>query len=206
MQKTISRLPADEAGLLDLGAVLGQNQAFGAVAGRCSSARAEGIRRLREERTYKRCTPHWQDFCPRYLKMSRSQADEIIALWEEFGAGYFELAQLTRISAETYRAILPAVKDGALHFNGEELELNPNNAQKVAAAVTELRRTVKKPARQIEMHERIAELDSRCKGIVAELAEIAVKERHGENWLLFAGVLSRHFDALERLGRANGVL
>jgi hypothetical protein len=33
--------------------------------------------------------------------MTSNHADRIIRLWQEFGAGYFELAQLTRVSAET---------------------------------------------------------------------------------------------------------
>ena len=57
------------------------------------------------------------------LKISGSEADKIIRLWEEFGASYFELAQLIRISPEGYRAIEPAVKDGALHHEGEAIEL-----------------------------------------------------------------------------------
>jgi hypothetical protein len=84
------RAEADE--LVDLGMVLGQNQAFGFLAGRCSAAQAAGIRRLRNEKLYKRATEHWKEFCPQYLKMSGSQADNIIRLWEEFGAGYFEMA------------------------------------------------------------------------------------------------------------------
>ena len=109
--------------VLDLGVVLGQNQAFGLIAGRCSAAQAESIRRIRTEQLYKRVAEHWRDFCPQYLKMSGSQADNIIRLWEEFGAGYFEVAQLTRVSPETYRAIEPAVENGVLNLNGEQIEL-----------------------------------------------------------------------------------
>jgi hypothetical protein len=42
-----SELPADDAELLDLGSVLGQNLTFGLVAGRCSAAQAASLRRLR---------------------------------------------------------------------------------------------------------------------------------------------------------------
>ena len=36
----LSELPAESAALLDLGVALGQNHAFGLIAGRCSAAQA----------------------------------------------------------------------------------------------------------------------------------------------------------------------
>ena len=206
MEKSTTQPPVDDTGLLDVGIALGQNQAFGIISGRCSAAQAAGLRRLREEKNYKRCTPHWEDFCPNYLKISRSEADKIIRLWEEFGAGYFEVSQLTRISPETYRAIQPVVKEGALHFDGEALELHVENSRKIAAAVAELRRRAsgKKSARP-EMHQRLAELDKRCTALILELQEISQKERHGENWLQFTRVLERLFSALQRINTENGL-
>src|SRR5690348_1913910 len=62
MKEPISEPPAESAGLIDLGVVLGQNQAFAIVAGRCSAAQAAGLQRLREQRLYKTCTPHWAEF------------------------------------------------------------------------------------------------------------------------------------------------
>ena len=206
MDKSTTAPPVDDTGLLDLGVALGRNQAFGLIAGRCSAAQAAGLRRLREQKKYQRCTPHWEDFCPNYLKMSRSEADKIIRLWEEFGAGYFEVAQLTRISPETYRAIEPAVKEGALHFDGEALELDVENSRKIAAAVAELRRRAStKKSAQPEMHQRLAELDKRCTAMILEFAEISQKERHGENWLQFTRVLERLFSALQRIKTENGM-
>src|SRR5690349_25180288 len=113
MQEPISRLPADDAGLLDLGSVMGQCHTFGAIAGLCSAAQAATLKRLREERCYLRVSANWRAFCTDYLKMSQTQADHIIQLWDEFGAGYFELAQLTRISPATYRAVAPTIHNGA---------------------------------------------------------------------------------------------
>jgi hypothetical protein len=208
MKEPLSEVPAESAGLLDLGVVLGQNQAFAIMAGRCSAAQAAGLQRLREQRLYKSCTPHWEEFCTQHLKMSRGEADKIIRLWEEFGAGYFEVAQLTRISAETYRAIAPSVKEGALHFHGEPIELNAENSRKVASAVAELRRTLpaKKPAQQLAMHERIGVLDKRCTAILSEFEEISRRERSGENWLLFTSVLLRVHSGLGRITLENGLV
>ena len=159
--------------VLELGVVLGQSQAFGLVAGRCSAAQAESIHRLRTQKLYKSVTDHWGDFCPQFLKMSSSQADNIIRLWEEFGAGYFELAQLTRVSPETYRAIEPAVENGVLNLNGEQIELTLENSRKVAAAVAEVRRSLPaKPVAELPFPERVARLDRLCQELIQEFTAI----------------------------------
>lgn len=205
MNSSNPELPAEVGDLLDLGTILGQNLAFGLIAGRCSAAQATSLRRLRESKSYKRVTPQWADFCAQFLKMSRTQVDQIIHLLDEFGPGYFELSQLTRISPETYRAIAPAVKNGVLQFQGESIELSAENSRKVAAAVAELRNALprrkagKQGARSTEMHVRIAQLDKKCTVMIAEFSEIARKERCGENWLAFVSVLERMASALGRL-------
>ena len=75
-----------EAALLDLGVVLGQTHAFGLIAGRCPAAQAEGLRRLRENKLYKRLSETWDDFCRDYLQISKREADRTIHLLEEFGS------------------------------------------------------------------------------------------------------------------------
>ena len=121
---------------------MGQTHAFGMVAGRCTAAQATDLKRLREEKLYKAYAATWDEFCRTHLKISKTEADRTIRLLEEFGPDYFDLSALTRISRETYRAIAPVVKDGALHFNGEAIPLQPENSRKVTAAVSELRRTI----------------------------------------------------------------
>jgi hypothetical protein len=191
--------------LLDLGELLGQNHAFATVAGRCSAAQASAIRRLREEKLYKHCSLHWSEFCGTHLRMSKTQADCIIRQLEQFGAGYFEIAQLTRISPETYRAIQPSMKDGVLHFQGETIALNEGNSQKVAAAVAELRRTARqKPAAQPDVPARLKALERRCDGMVDEFTQISKIERYGENWLMLVATLDKVRGALNRLDLENG--
>ena len=204
MQESIPQPSADAADSLDLGMLLGQNLAFGMVAGRCSAAQAEALRRLREEKVYKRRSTTWKEFCPQYLNMSSSQADRIIRLWEEFGAGYFELAQLTRISSETYRAVEPAVKEGALHFNGDVIELDPRNAEKVASAVAELRRNMPAPEpRELEMSERLDALEKRCAAVLIEFDAIARQKCEKEDWDRFAIVLNCASALLRRIEIEN---
>ena len=160
-------LPAEIAEALEAGVTLGQSRAFGLVAGRCSAAQAEGLQRLRDEKKYLKIAPTWRDFCRRYLNISGTQADRVIHLWQEFGAGYFEIAQLTRISPETYRAIQPSLRDGAIHLNGEAIALDPENAHKVAAAVAELRRGLPapEPAHDSPIHEHLDTLEKRSEAL-----------------------------------------
>ncbi|MFY9728079.1 MAG: hypothetical protein WB579_24925 [Bryobacteraceae bacterium] len=197
----------DPASPLDPGSVLGQSHAFGLVAGRCSAAQAACLHRLRKTGAFHRLSPCWRDFCSRHLGIDGRNADKIIRLWEEFGATYFELAQLTSIPPDTYRALVPSIHDGALHLNGEVIELTPENSVRLAAAVAGFRRTVPpaKPRRQLQPHQQLAALDKRCDAIVAELQQFSRKERCGENWLQFTKVLSRLCAALNRLQLENGL-
>ena len=201
MEKSNSTAP------LDLGSVLGQSHAFGLVAGRCSAAQAACLHRLRQANGFQLVTPRWREFCSAHLGIDGRNADKIIRLWEEFGAPYFEVAQLTRIPPDTYRALAPAIHDGALHLNGEVIELLPENSRRLAAAVSGFRRAAppSKPVRQLAPHQRLAALDQRAIAFVAELREFSGKERCGENWLQFTGILSRLSAALNRLELENGL-
>ena len=177
MDQPVPELPAELAELLKLGEVLGQNQSFTIVSGRCSAAGAESLLRMRESRLYLRCASSWKQFCPKHLNISGTQADRIIRMWQQYGPGIFELSQLTRISPEFYRSIEPLIKDNALHFNDEAIELDPENAAKIAGAVAELRRTMPpappedKPAPAIP--DRMSALEKLCQTIVFEFHNLA---------------------------------
>lgn len=197
----------DLAATLDLGSALGQSHAYSLVAGRCSASQAACLHRIRTTRVYLHQSSCWRDFCSHHLGIDGRNADKIVHLWEEFGATYFELAQLTSISPDTYRALAPSIRDGALHLNGEVIDLAPENSPRLAAAIAGFRRTI--PAaqpRQLQPHERLAALDERCDAIIAELRQFSRKERCGENWLQFTRVLSRLSAALHRLELENGLL
>jgi len=203
MENLFPEIPAESAGLLTLGVALGENVAFGVVSGRTAAAQAACLQRVRDEKLFQALEPSWEQFCPKYLRISRAEADRTIRLWEEFGSGYFEMAQLTRVSPETYRAIAPAVKDGALHVNGEAIELNAENSRKVAAAVSRLRRAI--PGRTVS-RDPIEDLRRRSIALVQEFEEIAQKERDGENWPQLVALLRLLRSELTRIAAENGVV
>jgi len=135
----------DIPNLLNLGSVFGQSQAFGIVAGRCSAAQAACLHRLRRTNEFQLVTPRWREFCSHHLGIDGRNADKIVRLWEEFGAAYFELAQLTPIPPDTYRALAPSIREGALHLNGEAIELIPENSRRLATAIAAFRRAAPSP-------------------------------------------------------------
>ena len=130
---------------VNLARLLGRREAFSMVAARCSAADARILRQVRDEKLYLAVAQDWDEFCSVHLHMSRPSANRVIGWLNEFGPQYFEIAQLTRISPETYRAIAPSIQDGALHTDGEAIALIPENAEKISAAVAELRKPAPKP-------------------------------------------------------------
>jgi hypothetical protein len=163
--------------LLELGIIVGQSQTFGVLAGRCSAAQAQAIRRVREEKLYKGRCEKWEDFCPRYLRMCRAEADRIIRLLDEFGPAYFEFSHVARISPVVYRTIAPAVSEGVLHHNGEAIALTAENSRKVAAVIAEVRSALPKKSpqpsdRSQDVRRGIQELGQRCSEILAGLDKI----------------------------------
>ena len=196
-------LPPEIAEALQAGMALGQNQTFALVSGRCSAAQAEALLRLRESKCYLSLAKTWKEFCPRFLQMSYSQADRIIRCWQEFGPGFFELQKLISISPETYRSIEPAIREGALHFNDEAIELDPENSRRIVAAVSEMRRS--KPSRKSPpptLDERISDLDKRCDSMLAEFAELARLNAAGGEGERFATIVTRACAALQKLQKA----
>jgi hypothetical protein len=219
-EELLSELAAEDAALLELGVALGQNHAFGVIAGRCSAAQAETIRRLREENLYKRCCEKWDDFCPKYLKISRREADRTIKVLEEFGPAFFELSQLTRVSPETYRAIAPAIENGVLHFDGEDILLNADNSRKIAAAVAEMRSAIPKKspeqeslARQIDqimeesdLQNRLFKVEKCAMSIVKEFEKIASHESLGASRMFLKSSVSRVREEMNRIAAEIGAV
>jgi hypothetical protein len=125
---------------VELGTWLGRREAFAQLAGRCSAADAECIRKMREERQYRELGMNWEQFCKRKLGISKRGADLIIAQLNEFGPAYFLLAQMARVTPEEYRRISGSVRGQALLHAGEEIPIEAENAGRLAVAIEELRR------------------------------------------------------------------
>jgi len=170
MQELETTLPAADAGEFQLGMMLGTRKAFAAVAGRCSAADAECLRRICDQKLYLSRAASWEEFCPEYLGLSNRHANRIIRNLEEFGPDYFELAQLTRITPGQFRAIAPAIREKNIHVDGQAIALIPENSERVAAAVSELRRAAAPPA--ASMDERLSVLSRQVDRLLAEFEKL----------------------------------
>jgi len=125
---------------LELGQWLGRREAFGLIAGRCSAADVECLRRIRDERMYLGQANNWDQFCTEQVGASRRKVDQSIRHLEEFGPAFFHAAQLTRITAEEFRAIAPDVSAEGVRLDGEVIAFVPEERRRVAAAIAELGR------------------------------------------------------------------
>ncbi len=187
-----SLLSPDDA-QFELGQMLGSRRAFGTVAGRCSAADAACLRRMRDEKLYLSRANSWEEFCPQFLGLSKTQANRIIRYLDEFGAGYFELAQLTRITPDEFRALAPVVKDRSLHAGGEVIALLPENTDKIAAALEALRGQKPQAAHPFSA------LEKRCQSLASEFSRTAAKEKERLHRQQLAALVRRTIAALGRI-------
>src|ERR1022692_2158332 len=168
--------PSDPRAALDIGRLLGQRRAFGAVAGRCSAAHAQLLRRIRDEKLYLPVAPSWRAFCGAHLAITRRHADRLIGFLNRFGPTYFELAQLIGISHQQYLAIEPAVREDSLVVDGSAISVIPENAPKILAAVGAIlhpSRRNQRPVRTPEsLRDRIAALTSRGRAIANQFVAL----------------------------------
>jgi hypothetical protein len=120
---------------VDMGAWVGRQQAFAVIANQCSAAQALSLKQMKETACHDKLGLTWDDFCQRYIGLSRRHADRIISQYNEFGETYFRLASLAQISQEGYRQIAPAVEDNCIEIDGEQVPLVPENAARIRAFI-----------------------------------------------------------------------
>lgn len=139
---------SEDPAAVELGRFLGRREAFAVVAGRCSAAEAESVRRIRDSKLYKQVEPSWEQFCSKHLGVSRRHIDRTLRLLDELGPAYFHVAQIAHVTPEEYRAIQAHVGEDGVRIDGAVVALLPENSEQVSAAVAELlSRETPKPAR-----------------------------------------------------------
>jgi hypothetical protein len=123
---------------MEAGLWTGRQQAFDVIAGKCTAAKAAALKELRDSRAHEGLGLTWEQFCAQYAGISRSQADDVIRRYNELGADYFRLAEIARVSPETYQSIAPRVDNGSIELNGETIPLVPENTLKIRAGIRTL--------------------------------------------------------------------
>jgi len=124
-----------EVALAELGHVCGQRRALTAVSGRCSASTAAVLRNIRNNRLYRCLVDSWAEFCASRIHVSRRHADRIIALLDEFGPAYFELAELTGITPDQYRRIHPIIQQHGNSLTPDGLSLIPEKVDDIVVAI-----------------------------------------------------------------------
>jgi hypothetical protein len=151
---------------------LGRREAFSLMAGRCSAADVECMRRIRDRKMYLSRTQDWGEFCLKDLHMSKSNANHLIGLLDKFGPEYFHIAQITRISVAEYCAIEPAVSPRGIEANGEFIPLNTENHERIAAAISALR-AARGAKSEPEFQDRLAALDAAGNRLLKQLGDLS---------------------------------
>jgi hypothetical protein len=157
--------------LIDAAAWVGRQQAFATIASHCSAAQARCLREIRETRAYERMDLSWAEFCTQHAGISRVHADALIRRLDEFGDSYFKLAELARISPETYRQIADGVHDDVIDIAGESYPITPENAPRIRTAIRALHYRLR--TLETKKHRSVIELDMRQDAIFREVSERA---------------------------------
>jgi hypothetical protein len=135
---------------LELGARIGRGQAFGLIAAKSLAAQAQCLLEIRDAGTYKLLDLTWDEFCPQCVGLSRPRVDQLIHNLEEFGANYFQLSEIVKISPETYRRIAPQVQDGVIEIEGETVAITPENAPRIRKEIQKVRNELQEAHNRFE--------------------------------------------------------
>jgi len=162
-----------DGNLEDLNRWLGRREAFGLMAGRCSAADVECMRRIREDKLYLGRSATWPEFCTKYLHMGKSNANRLIGLLEKYGPEYFHIMQITRISAADYPAIAPAVSTEGIVAKGEIIPFAPENGERIAGAVQSLLAAKSKAEDDDEWNPELVKLQSQSNRLLRRFRDLS---------------------------------
>jgi hypothetical protein len=158
---------------LTLGKTIGRREAYGLMIGRSTAAEVESLRRLRDEKLYRKLNCTWAEFCKQHLRVHRRTVDRAIGCLEEFGPVFFHVTRLTHIGARDYRSIAGHVNEAGLHLDGEVIALLPEQAPKLSAAVDELLHRIEPTEHKAVSHSFASAL-RRCQSIAEMLQALSI--------------------------------
>ncbi len=155
---------------------IGRREAFAMTAGRCSAAEAECLRRIRDEKQYRKLGLSWEQFCAQRMGLSRRHVGRLVRPLEEFGPSYYHVAQMTHVTPEEYRAIASYVSAEGVRLDGAVIALLPEHSERVSAAVAELLHR-EKPAPPEKPAVSFGALLKRCEALEGFVREQRLDER-----------------------------
>ena len=194
-------LPASRSPF-ELGASLGQVQAFRTVAKHCTAAAARQLQQIRNERSYEALGLSWEQFCVRHAGISRAYADKLIRRLEEFGEPYFQLRGIARVSPESYRQLAPAVSAESIEVGGEAIPLTPENAPRIRKALDTLRQELRR-AQQTEPDPEFTMVKIRLDACFEQMSQLTRNPDAGTRAAL-RGLVHYSIEKLTRIGQSVG--
>jgi hypothetical protein len=204
-QDTVPLAPPSDRQCLDLGNWLGRGQAFSLIANKCTAAQAQCLKTIREQGAYKSLGLTWEDFCRQHLGLSRPHADQHIRRLDQFGAAYFRLAEIMRISPDSFRRIAPAIQEDSIEIAGELVPITPENAPKIKQALLALQQDTQRARAELAKAQAanasIMGLKSRLDACFAEMSAILGGPRDAGQDAALRGLLSYSLSKLKRLQR-----
>ena len=201
---TTTDTAADPVSTFELGAWIGRGQAFSLVANHCSAAQAEGLSRIRKDGLYKALNLTWDEFCTEHAGASRAHVDDIIRRLEEFGAAYFRLSEIVRISPQSYRAIAAAVKAEVIELGGESIPITPENAPRIRQAIAALRAELRQAqASQARYSLGISQLKARLDACFEDMSALHRRPLDAGDRAALQGLLRYAFNGIKRLVRGS---
>jgi hypothetical protein len=199
---TTTDAAANPVSTFDLGAWIGRGQAFSFVANHCSAAQAECLTRIRKDGLYKALNLTWEEFCKQHTGASRAHADEIIRQLEEFGAAYFRLSEIIRISPQSYRTMQAAVKGEAIEVGGESIPITPENAPRIRQAIAAIRAELRQTqAAQARYSLGIIQLQARLDACFEDLSALSRRPLDVGERAAFQGLVRYTISKIKRLDR-----
>ena len=200
--RTTTDVAANPLSTFDLGAWIGRGQAFSFVANHCSAAQAECLTRIRKDGLYKALNLTWDEFCKQHAGASRAHADEIIRRLEEFGAAYFRLSEIIRISPQSYRTMQATVKGEAIEVGGESIPITPENAPRIRQAIGAIRAELRQTqAAQARYSLGIAQLQTRLDACFEDMSSLSRRPLDVGERAAFQGLIRYTFSKIKRISR-----
>jgi hypothetical protein len=202
--QTTTDAAANPVSTFDLGAWIGRGQALSFVANHCSAAQAECLTRIRKEGLHKAMNLTWDAFCEQHAGVSRAHADEIIQRLKEFGAAYFRISEIIRISPQSYRTMQDKVKGEIIEVGGESIPITPENAARIRQAIAALRAEVRDTqAAQARYSLGITQLQARVDACFDDMSALSRRPLDVGERAALQGLIRYTSNKLKRLVRAR---
>jgi hypothetical protein len=196
------RNTTDAAATFDLGTWTGRGQAFSLIANHCSAAQAECLARIRNDGLYKALNLTWDEFCKQHVGSGRGHADEIIRRLEEFGAAYFRISEIIRISPQSYRAMQDKVKGETIEVGGESIPITPENAPRIRQAIGALRAELRNTqAAQARYSLGITEMKTRLDACFDDMSALGRRPLDVGERAALQALIRYTFNKIKRLAR-----